>query len=79
MKDKHELLTFINAFLTDRNHTEESLNSLTADVFRLANNVLTAEDIDGSKIAHVYLDMTTVDKVDAYVKGSNARLAKLLK
>lgn len=79
MKDKHELLTFINAFLTDRNHTEESLNSLTADVFRLAKNVLTAEDIDGSKIAHVYLDMTTVDKVDAYVKGSNARLAKLLK
>lgn len=45
MKDKHELLTFINAFLTDRNHTEESRNSLTADVFRLAKDYLEAEPV----------------------------------
>lgn len=51
----------------------------TKRLLDIAKNVLTAEDIDGSKIAHVYLDMTTVDKVEAYVKGSNARLAKLLK
>lgn len=34
--------------------------------------------IDGSRLARVHLDMTTVDKVDAYVKGWNACRAAML-
>lgn len=30
------------------------------------------DKIDGSRLAHVYLESTTTDKVDAYVKGWNA-------
>lgn len=45
MRDKHELLTFINAFLTDRHHSEETLSGLTADVFRLAKDCLEAEPV----------------------------------
>jgi len=54
MKDKHELLHFINAFLTDRNHTEESLNSLTAEVFRLAKGCLEAEPVAWSYKEYVW-------------------------
>lgn len=45
MHDKHELLTFINAFLTDRHHSEETISSLTADVFRLAKDCLEAKPV----------------------------------
>ncbi|ELZ3650022.1 hypothetical protein ULT26_004316 [Salmonella enterica] len=37
------------------------------------------EAIDGSKIAYVYLDETTTDKLDAYVKGFNACRDKMLR
>lgn len=63
---------------------ETTLNALEGAESSLAlvENALrkkVPDEIDGSKLAHVYLDATTIDKVDAYVKGFNACRAKMLR
>lgn len=35
------------------------------------------DEIDGSRVAHVYLESTAKDKLDAYVMGANETLAKV--
>lgn len=63
---------------------EETLNVLEGAESSLAvvENALkrkVPDAIDGSKIAYVYLDETTTDKLDAYVKGFNDCRDKMLR
>lgn len=68
MHDKHELLTFINAFLTDRHHSEETLSSFTADVFRLAKDCLEAEPVAWTS----QRSLDVKDKITAFTSEESA-------
>lgn len=46
--------------------------SLAWRMWQASREAVVVDKIDGSRLAHVYLESTTTDKVDAYVKGWNA-------
>ncbi|MCE9948327.1 hypothetical protein [Hafnia paralvei] len=45
--------------------------------WQASREAVEVDKIDGSRLAHVYLESTTADKVDAYVKGWNACIDRI--